>query len=347
MQLKQEYCLAILSTLLVIATSNPIKKLLKTKQKNVEEDRLEIEPPEHIEGVHMNRDGTLNKEYRQEVFLGPDHDHFEKSDDETAKKLLTKVFHEVDKDNDGTLTETELANWIFSRTEEHYQKAIAKNKDIFPKVDKDGDGIIHWPEYRLQFLTSRGYTKDIIDKLEEAEGPEDILNEHDEDDYILYRDRWARADENGDDNLSENEFLAFLHPEHCKDTMMSLVDEILHDMDQDDDKKLTLAEFVSLPLGHEDVLEKETAEDEWVRERRKEFEQHIDLNKDGKADVEELGKYMDPRNRIHAESEAQNLIIMADDNQDDKISLQEVLDNYNIFIGSKLVHFDWKVHDEF
>ncbi|XP_033107616.1 45 kDa calcium-binding protein-like [Anneissia japonica] len=346
MEIKMQHYLVFL-VLIIVATGSPIKKLFRGKQQDTEKDKLEIEPPDHIEGVHMQRDGTLNREYRQEVFLGPDHDHFEKSDDGTAKKMLTKVFHDVDDDKDGSLTETELTNWIFSRTEEHYAKAIKKNKEIFPKVDKDGDGIIHWPEYRLQFLTSRGYTKEVIDRLAEADGPEDILKEHDEDDYILYRDRWARADENGDDNLDEKEFLAFLHPEHCKDTIMSLVDEILHDMDQDDDKTLSLAEFVSLPLGHEDVLEKETEEDEWVRERRKEFEQNIDLNKDGKADVDELGKYMDPRNRIHAESEARNLIIMADDDQNDKISLKEVLDNYSLFIGSKLVHFDWKVHDEF
>ncbi len=54
------------------------------------------------------------------------------------------------------------------------------------------------------------------------------------DDYILYRDRWGRADEDGDDALNLEEFLAFLHPEHCKSMLTMLVEEILHDLGKDD-----------------------------------------------------------------------------------------------------------------
>ena len=46
---------------------------------------------------------------------------------------------------------------------------------------------------------------------------------------MIYRDRWTRADEDEDDILKEEEFLAFLHPEHCKTMLNLLVDELLHD----------------------------------------------------------------------------------------------------------------------
>ena len=46
----------------------------------------------------------------------------------------------------------------------------------------------------------------------------------------MYRDRWGRADEDGDDDLNQDEFMAFLHPEQCKSMLAMLVEEILHDL---------------------------------------------------------------------------------------------------------------------
>ena len=46
----------------------------------------------------------------------------------------------------------------------------------------------------------------------------------------MYRDRWDRADEDNDNALSIDEFLAFLHPEHCKSMLSMVVDEVLHDL---------------------------------------------------------------------------------------------------------------------
>lgn len=56
---------------------------------------------------------------------------------------------------------------------------------------------------------------------------------------------------------------------------------------------------------------------------------------------------MDPKNRQHAESEARHLLGVADINEDNKLSLKEVLDNYYVFVGSKLYNYARNVHDEF
>lgn len=58
--------------------------------------------------------------------------------------------------------------------------------------------------------------------------------------------------------------------------------------DQDGDKKLKLSEFISLPVGTVDNQRGQDIDDEWVRERKKEFQEVIDANRDGIVTMEEL-----------------------------------------------------------
>lgn len=58
--------------------------------------------------------------------------------------------------------------------------------------------------------------------------------------------------------------------------------------DQDGDKKLTLSEFISLPVGTVENQQAQDIDDDWVRERRKEFEEVIDSDRNGIVTMEEL-----------------------------------------------------------
>lgn len=58
--------------------------------------------------------------------------------------------------------------------------------------------------------------------------------------------------------------------------------------DQDGDKKLTLSEFISLPVGTVENQQAQDIDDDWVRERKKEFEEVIDSDHDGIVTMEEL-----------------------------------------------------------
>ena len=58
--------------------------------------------------------------------------------------------------------------------------------------------------------------------------------------------------------------------------------------DQDGDKKLTLSEFISLPVGTVENQQAQDIDDDWVRERKKEFEEVIDLDGNGIVTMEEL-----------------------------------------------------------
>ena len=60
-----------------------------------------------------------------------------------------------------------------------------------------------------------------------------------------------------------------------------------------------------------------------------------------------LQAYIDPQNRNHARMEARNLLELGDNDGDDRLSLQEVIDNMDLFYGSKMVNTGLSFHDEF
>lgn len=88
-------------------------------------------------------------------------------------------------------------------------------------------------------------------------------------------------------------------------------------------------------------------DDDWVRERKKEFEDVIDSNRDGIVTMEELEEYMDPMNEHNALNEARQMIAVADENQNHNLELDEILKYSEYFTGSKLMDYARNVHEEF
>ncbi|XP_012892291.1 PREDICTED: 45 kDa calcium-binding protein-like [Dipodomys ordii] len=103
------------------------------------------------------------------------------------------------------------------------------------------------------------------------------------------KDRWYQADNPPADLLlTEEEFLSFLHPEHSRGMLKFMVKEIIRDLDQDGDKQLSLPEFISLPVGTVENQQGQDIDDNWVKDRKKEFEELIDSNHDSIVTMEEL-----------------------------------------------------------
>ncbi|XP_063965494.1 45 kDa calcium-binding protein-like [Lytechinus pictus] len=304
----------------------------------------ELFPNNHIDAVKMERNGALNKEFQQELFWGPAHEEMNDVQEEEGRQRLNEIFKLADKDGDNYLTHDELTAWIEEKTAEHYSEAVSSSRQGFPSVDTNKDGFLQWDEYREQFFRYRGIDEMQLKAYREGKVS---IGETLEEDYAMYRDRWDRADEDNDNALSIEEFLAFLHPEHCKSMVSMLVEEVLHDLNKNLDQALNLREFLALPDDEQYDVDKIAEKEEWVRERKKEFEENIDLDGDGIADFEELSKYMDPRNKQHAESEARHLMGVADSDGDGKLSAREVNNSYFVFLGSKVYNYARNVHDEF
>ncbi|NXU97227.1 CAB45 protein, partial [Cettia cetti] len=146
--------------------------VLKEKEKGGEgREQQELLPPDHLNGVKLELDGHLNKDFHQEVFLGRDRDDFdEDSQPRRNRRKLMVIFNKVDINKDKKISAKEMQRWIMEKTDEHFQEAVEENKMHFRAVDPDGDGHVSWDEYKIKFLASKGFNeKEIAEKIKNNE----------------------------------------------------------------------------------------------------------------------------------------------------------------------------------
>jgi Ca2+-binding EF-hand superfamily protein len=157
--------------------------------------------------------------------------------------------------------------------------------------------------------------------------------------------RWDAADGDTDGQLTKEEFTDFLHPEESNKLQDIVVAETMEDIDKDKDGKISLEEYIG-DLYH--GIPGET-EPDWVSQERDQFKDIRDKDKNGYLDEAEIKAWIMPPDYDHSEAEADHLIYEADNDKDRKLSRDEVLDNYDLFVGSQATDFGEYLsrHDEF
>jgi len=276
-------------------------------------------------------DDHHNPEYDHEAFLGKDEArHFEQLTPEESKEGLSKIYDKIDNDKDGKVTEEELRNWI-----RHVQnRYIAEDTERQWKEHEVGsDGLLTWEAFNQR-------TYGFID---------DEDKDDDENNYETMRardkKRWSLADQDKDGKLDLEEFSHFLHPEdapHMKDVV---IDETMEDIDKDNDGKVSIDEYIRDMWPNEDREE----EPDWVKTEREQFANFRDKNKDGHMDRAEVGDWIIPNDYDHSEAEARHLIRESDTDGDSVLTREEVVDKYDLFVGSQATDFGDALsrHDEF
>uniref|UniRef100_A0A2K5N9C6 45 kDa calcium-binding protein n=1 Tax=Cercocebus atys TaxID=9531 RepID=A0A2K5N9C6_CERAT len=282
-------CLWLLGAVLLMDASARPANHSSTRERAANREENEILPPDHLNGVKLEMDGHLNRGFHQEVFLGKDLGGFDEDvEPRRSRRKLMVIFSKVDVNTDRKISAKEMQRWIMEKTAEHFQEAMEESKTHFRAVDPDGDGHVSWDEYKVKFLASKGHSeKEVADAIRLNE--ELKVDEETQEVLENLKDRWYQADSPPADLLlTEEEFLSFLHPEHSRGMLRFMVKEIVRDLDQDGDKQLSLPEFVSLPVGTVENQQGQDIDDNWVKDRKKEFEELIDSNHDGIVTAEEL-----------------------------------------------------------
>merc|ERR1711902_392187 len=83
--------------------------------------------------------------------------------------------------------------------------------------------------------------------------------------------------------------------------------------------------------------ESEGAEEpDWVSTEREQFSQFRDRNGDGVMDLEEVEAWIIPPDYDHSEAEAKHLLFEADIDHDNLLTKDEILEKYDIFVGSQV-----------
>ncbi|XP_054153759.1 calumenin-like [Oppia nitens] len=287
------------------------------------------------EHLHESSDGNHNTDYDHKAFLGEDADEFDQLSPEESKERLAKIVDKIDKNSDGLVTTDELKEWI------HY----TQNKYIIDDVDRqwkshtgDDDSMTQllWIDYKNRTF---GFLEDMtVNSVSDVNTYKEMLKRDER--------RWKLADRNQDNSLSKSEFLDFLHPEEAQHMRDVVVDETLEDIDKDGDGRISVDEYIT------DMYAPDASADQvpdWVIREKQQFKDIRDKNKDGFMDRDEIREWVLPPDYDHSEAEAKHLIAESDTNKDGKLTKDEILNSYDVFVGSQATDFGEALlrHEEF
>ncbi|XP_055599728.1 calumenin isoform X2 [Uranotaenia lowii] len=278
-----------------------------------------------------------NKQYDHEAFLGEDAKTFDQLEPEESRRRLGLIVEKIDTDKDSFVNLSELKAWIQYTQRRYIEDDVSRQwKQHNPNNDTD---TIHWDTYR----------KNVYGFMDEMD-PKDLDQGDENYSYkaMLSRDRrrWSVADRDGDDRLARAEFTEFLHPEESPYMRDIVVQETIEDIDKDNDGKVSVQEYIGdMYRGREDSDD----EPEWVKHERETFSNFRDKNKDGFMDSQEVRDWIIPADFDHAEAEARHLIYEADSDADEKLTKEEIIEKYDLFVGSQATDFGEALtrHDEF
>lgn len=317
-----------IACLLIISSANAIPKTGEDSGRIIDNDLSQA--------AHYEND-RHNIQYDHEAFLGEDQAKtFDDLSPDESSRRLGVIYDKIDKNEDKFVDLAELKAWI------EYTKKRYVHDDVerqWQQHNPEKNETISWPEYKKAVY---GFMDEMDAKdLDLDEGG---ISYH----KMMSRDRrrWAVADKNNDEKLTKEEFTDFLHPEESPYMRDIVVTETIEDIDKNNDGKVSIDEYIG------DMYKGEEGDDDepdWVRNERDIFVSFRDKDKDGVMDAEEVKDWIIPSDFDHAEAEARHLIYEADTDSDEKLTKEEVLDKYDLFVGSQATDFGEVLvrHDEF
>lgn len=297
-----------------------------------EKDHKERVVDKKLSEQEHGEDDDHNNEYDHEAFLGKeDAKTFDQLTPEESKERLGIIVDKIDKDHDGFVTEAELKDWV-----QYVQKryVLSDTERMWKEHEIDDKDTLEWKSYKKR---TYGYEDDQNDENSPNFSYKDQINRDER--------RWKAADKNNDGLLSKEEFSDFLHPEEAEHMRDIVVQETIEDIDKDKDGFISLEEYIGDMWPNKDGEE----EPEWVKSERDQYNNYRDKNGDGKMDSEEVKSWIIPSDYDHSEAEAKHLIYESDSDKDGKLSKAEILDKYDLFVGSQATDFGEALtrHDEF
>ncbi|XP_012869369.1 PREDICTED: 45 kDa calcium-binding protein [Dipodomys ordii] len=352
-------CLWLLGFILLMDVSARPANHSSTRERVANKEENEILPPDHLNGVKLEMDGHLNKDFHQEVFLGKDMDGFdEDAEPRRSRRKLMVIFSKVDVNTDRRISAEEMQRWIMEKTAEHFQEAVRENKLHFRAVDPDGDGRVSWDEYKVKFLASKGHNeKEVAGAIKNHE--ELQVDEESECCSGCWVGRGGLTKNGRDASCVDDLGCPGCIPGH------GLV--WLSGGPGTSNAAVRLWVLIGTAGPASMVVNREVGS--WGRDSTatrappevlmaaSQVWGQVEL---GHTELRPMGagwdsdpcwlllqSYMDPLNEHNALNEAKQMIAIADENQNHHLEPEEILKYSEFFTGSKLMDYARNVHEEF
>lgn len=257
-------------------------------------------------------------------------------EDEELQSRLRKLVVRMDHNRDGFVDMEELTTWTVVSL---YNIAGADAREDFSFVDENNDNTMTWSE-----VSQESYDIDPDDNesfAQEIEQDTDSFREYNKM-YNRDRARFDAADIDGNEMLSESEFVLFKNPLKDEAVKIAVIAECLGAVDTDKDGKINLQEY--LADWHVPPIKIDEDFNELETDR---FNDEYDRNKDGFLSGDELLFWLSPDNTEIAIDEAEHLIDMCDEDEDERLTPEEIVENHDLWVdsdateyGAQLRHYD-------
>jgi len=277
------------------------------------------------------QEGQHNAGFDHQAILGSreEAEEYESLPPEEAKKRLAKLVAKMDANGDGSVSHDELQNWI---TNSFLSLNEEESKDRFKEHDQDSDGKLTWEEYLRSVY---GYIPTLSELANDDSNPDaqHFVRIYKEDEV-----KFGACDRDADGVVDAKEFLAFYHPEDFEFMHEIEKKRVVEENDKDGDGAISLEEYMGqIP---------ESEMDEWASHEKDRFERSLDADKNGKLEGDEILAWAVPSNVEIAKDEATHLLGVADSNRDALLSLDEILNESELFVGSAATDYGKRLEDE-
>lgn len=279
------------------------------------------------QGEHF-QNGQHNPEFDHDAILGSveKNREFENLHPDEAKRRLRVILDKMDANEDGLISKEEISNWVVSSFKALNEEEAEGKLD---QMDSDHDKLLTWAEY---LSATYGYSPDQLLDQEEDKNPEiqafmKIV--------IDDRTKFQLADVDKDGKLSVAEFTALLHPYNYDHMKEFEVMNAIHLHDKNGDGLIEFHEYLgeSTPSREDEIVEREQF-------------MFYDKNGDLKMDKQEVRQWVLPDDRGLADDEAEHLFSESDINLDGKLMKDEILERYDLWVGSAATNYGEQVHEE-
>lgn len=232
---------------------------------------------------------------------------------EEAKKRLRVLAKQMDSNSDGFVNEDELIEWVKKSMVSLDNEEVTER---LTEMDTDDDKLVSWDEYlHDSFPDQEIKDLDVEDRK--------LMNE----DQLYFK----AADLDGDGKLNKDELSAFLNPENYKHMHKVLVEVTMIEKDLNKDEAIDLKEF----LG--EISDSENSE--WHTVEKNRFMSEYDRDGDGMLRGDEVRRWLIPDVKEVAKQEAIHLIKSADKDNNGNLSIDEIVDAYQTFVGSEATNY--------